>query len=405
MKFSIISILFISLSLVSCGWGEDKMGRKPKGAEISGPITLTQVDVNIDSDISKLILSFSGGRERNIKLVCRGADGCLRVCEHLGHPGCKKFSVDEVVSLWLDIMGDYDWEQAKKDLKLIATEPNVSNFLKNVDQDNRVVWTLFSLNKSASCPIAVQDMLYFQHNPYPSLYLSFASAIEAQSMAPAEEMAEEPAVAGEEMATEEGATTDSVDSMEVASVSGAVDESAPAEEVVESAVESAPAEEGATADSADSMEVASVSGAVDESAPAEEMAEEEVESAVETVATEEEAIDSMEATAQSGPPASGRDSKKIIDSAIVPFNLSVFAGFVKQCFGFNTRTFSEMAVQIENHEAFEMGHQVIIKACGRDKECVRLAYCAINSELVWDQLPVDLTARGCAYNSFAEMAP
>ncbi len=97
--------------------------------------------------------------------------------------------------------------------------------------------------------------------------------------------------------------------------------------------------------------------------------------------------------------------KKIMDGSVIPFNLQVFAGFIKQCFGHNTRTFSEVAAEIENQKAFEIGHQVITKACSGNSECVRLAYCSIDSELVWDQLPDAVIELGCEYDSFTEMLP
>ena len=99
------------------------------------------------------------------------------------------------------------------------------------------------------------------------------------------------------------------------------------------------------------------------------------------------------------------NGKKIMDGSVIPFNLQVFAGFIKLCFGHNTRTFSEVAAEIENKKAFEIGHQVIVKACSGNSECIRLAYCSIDSELVWDQLPDNIRELGCGYDNFTEMLP
>ena len=98
--------------------------------------------------------------------------------------------------------------------------------------------------------------------------------------------------------------------------------------------------------------------------------------------------------------------KKIIDGSILSFDLSVFRGFVKQCFGYQRpRSFSQVAVEIENRAAFEIGHQALFKACGGNNECVRLAYCAIDSDMVWSYVTEDIKALGCGYDEFVEMLP
>ena len=97
--------------------------------------------------------------------------------------------------------------------------------------------------------------------------------------------------------------------------------------------------------------------------------------------------------------------KKIMDGQVLYFNLPVFAGYIKKCFGFDSKTFSEMALEIENKKAFELGDKVISKACSENSECIRLSYCAINSELVWKNLKPSVTEAGCDYEGFSEMLP
>ena len=97
--------------------------------------------------------------------------------------------------------------------------------------------------------------------------------------------------------------------------------------------------------------------------------------------------------------------KKIMDGQVLYFNLPVFAGYIKKCFGFDSKTFSEMALEIENKKAFELGDKVISKACSENSECIRLSYCAIDSELVWKNLKPSVTEAGCDYEGFSEMLP
>ena len=291
MRFLILSVLFASLSLVSCGRRFDNIRKANLKTGREKPIQLVNNEVNVGI-VQKVSLNIiSGGHSRRkIQPICRGIDGCLRVCEYFDEPKCKQLSADEVVSFWLNKINSYEsWEQAKNDLDLIATSLDVATFLKNVDKDNRVVHSLFGLNTSANCPINNDDApeILFSYSPSASLYLKHPGGVKA----------------------ERGESDQKVVSKR----------------------------------------------------------------------------------------------KKIIDGSVSPFDLQVFAGFIKSCFGHKSRTFSEMAVEIENKNAFEIGHTVLSKSCSENNECIRLAYCVINADLVWDKLPKDVKALGCKYENFTEM--
>ena len=99
-------------------------------------------------------------------------------------------------------------------------------------------------------------------------------------------------------------------------------------------------------------------------------------------------------------------AKKIIDGSVAPFDFPVFFSFIKKCFGVSpVRTFTSMAVEIENRSAFEIAHQLLTEACNNNQECVRLAYCSINSELVWKHVDEEYKKLGCSYDSFMEALP
>jgi len=97
--------------------------------------------------------------------------------------------------------------------------------------------------------------------------------------------------------------------------------------------------------------------------------------------------------------------KKVVDGSLLSFSLPVFAGFIKKCFGYNNRTFSELALELENKDAFALGHQVITEACGENRECIRLAYCTIGSKIVLDNMEKNMQSAGCETDSFAEILP
>ena len=95
----------------------------------------------------------------------------------------------------------------------------------------------------------------------------------------------------------------------------------------------------------------------------------------------------------------------MVDGSRIFFDLDIFFGFIKQCFGYNGRGFSRLALEADNTEAFNLAHKALSSACDDDTHCIRLAYCALGStdkEVVWPHLPGDIQDRGCSYESFIE---
>ena len=313
----LLILLILCFSMISCG----DRGRIRKIKEFGkDELNVMSNEVNIGI-FQKISLSFNNNsRKRNIQPICRGIDGCLNVCEYFDNPKCKQLSVKQVLSFWLNQISMYEkWEQARNDLTLIATQPDVSDFLSTVDLDNHVMEALFNLSTAADCPINNHLDILFSYSPYVTLYLGAPQSIEVNR--------------------------DSTQQPKEAAPAGVP-------EAMDLAVESASTEAG-------------------------------------------EIQKQMLVSAK----------KKIMDGQILYFNLPIFVGYIKQCFGYDTKTFSQLALEIENKKAFEMGDEVISKACSENSECIRLAYCAIDSELVWKNLKPNITEAGCSYESFSEMLP
>lgn len=124
----------------------------------------------------------------------------------------------------------------------------------------------------------------------------------------------------------------------------------------------------------------------------------ETDEAVET----DETNNDTQAEAQNETSSSNSNIKKIIDGNLVPFDLQIFTSFIKQCFGYNSRTFIEIASTIENTEAIAIGHELISEACNMNDECIRLAYCEIDSQSVWQKVGPDMESLGCDFDNFSE---
>ena len=295
------------MSLVSCNRRFDRLRNQAQTVEqisseqkdeAEDEVQVVQNEFNVDIFSGDVALIVRRKKERRVEPICRGMDGCLHVCEYFQHSDCKQLVVKDVVKFWLNRIKTYSgWNQAQKDLNLIAVEPSVAEFLKNVDTDNQVVWNLFHLSSSARCNIRGGLPIFFSYSPSASLYVG-----------PKNIVAESTAV---------------------------VDDTA-----------------------------------VDD-----------------TVAVAETAV---------------QRNKKIIDGARVSFNLNVFSGWIKKCFGYNTRTFAQLALEIENQDAFEIGGKALLKACGGNAECVRLAYCSMEPQ-VWEQVGENIKTSTCTYDSFTEM--
>ena len=391
-----VLILFVfCLSVIGCG---------RRGERIHNIRDLDQDQLNIVNnkfDIDIIAVDLNTRSRRNIKPICKAIDGCLKVCEYFDKAKCKQLSIDKVLVFWMNQISMYSqWEQARNDLNLIATEPKVSDFLSNVDKNNQVMEALFNLSIAANCPINDQPNILFSYTPHVSLYLgapkeTSAPQVDADA---GEDLTDLKAAAVEADAAKEALVTAKTES-EAAQEAVAVAEA----EVVTAqgalrAAENAKA--GLTADASEG-EVTAADAKIAETKAAVDAAEAKVVAAKETLAAVEENM-KMDIPEKQMPVSS---CKKIMDGQVLYFNLPIFAGYIKKCFGFNSKTFSEMALEIENKKAFKMGDRVISKACSENSECIRLSYCAIDSELVWNHLKPSVKAGGCDYENFSEMLP
>ena len=454
MRFLIL--LLMSLSLISCGRGD----RIPRGVELNdGSTTL-----NVDAEINVLIYNRGGYGRRDIKPRCRGINGCLSVCEHFDNSKCKQLSADKVIQVWLEEIKSYDAEQAMKDLTLIVTEPKIADLLKNLDAENYVVQSLFALSQSADCPFSSVHKISYSYNPSVNLYLSHVFQEDHPLV-----MAKSEAEAGLESFTNLEAERTHLDSFTAEALAKAEEDANAAAEklgTAQAAAEAAAqAETGAgeafnntvqaeqeaaqaALDAADDAGKSAAQEALDAAVTAKSQAEEALNAAkaeneiakgnleratemntqaqkllgdTQAIASEgttnienlgqdklkwQEALDTATSNLEVAEKEVEGETKKIIDGSILSFDLPVFRGFVKQCFGYKRpRAFSEVAVEIQNKSAFEIGHQVLFKACGGNSECVRLAYCAIDSDMVWPYVKEDIKAPGCGYDEFVEMLP
>ncbi len=102
-------------------------------------------------------------------------------------------------------------------------------------------------------------------------------------------------------------------------------------------------------------------------------------------------------------PLLASNMKKIIDGNTAPFDIQIFTSFIKQCFGYNSKTFIEIAATIENTSALDLGHRLISQACNMNDECIRLAYCEIDSDPVWQKVGMEMQDLGCDFNDFSEV--
>ena len=299
MKLSIffISLLFLCLSCseetnhLASGKNENPHQNNSDDQTSWNRVNYNQnVSVNYYNPDNPLVYISKRNVHRVIQPICRGMNGCLQVCEYLQKPDCKKSSVGQVVDLWLaNIHQHTNWEQARDDLDLIAKSSDVAFFLKNVDENNQILKTLFRMQSSANCPLVNKQNIFFSYTPQASLYLG-------------------------------SQTTDT------------------------------------------------------------------------TTNNDEEEVSQP----------SSVNIKKIIDGNLVPFDIQMFTSFVKQCFGYNSKTFIEMAATIENISALELGHNLISEACNKSDDCIRLAYCEIDSDFVWQKVGPEMQDLGCDFNDFSE---
>ena len=388
----VLILLVVCLSVIGCG---------RKGERIHNIQDLQQDQLNIVNnkfDIDILALNLNTRRNRNIQPICRGIEGCLKVCEYFDKAKCKQLSVDKVLAFWMNQISMYSkWEHARNDLNLIATQPEVSDFLSNVDKNNQVMEALFNLRPAANCPMNDHNILY-SASPYVTLYLGAPEVMASTESSEGEEAAEE-AVAIQQAVLQKA--------VEEAEVGVEVAQEALAAEAVDAKLVAA--KEALAADAADAADAKLVAAKEALAADAADAKVAEAQAAVEVAGAEpvvEHADDGELAEADiPGKQIPVSTKKKIMDGQVLYFNLHVFVGYMKKCFGFDTKTFSEIALEIENKKAFEMGDKVISKACSENSECIRLAYCAIDSELVWENVKPSIKDAGCDYENFSEMLP
>ncbi len=406
MNFLTWSIVFLSLTMVSCN-RDFKNVRQKVGGEKTQELNIIHNELNVEIvKNQKVAISVARGRKnRRMQIICRGVEGCLHVCEYFKHKKCKQFSVDQVVSFWLGKIGSYtEWAQAEKDLNLIATEPEVSAFLKNVDRNNNVPRALFSLNTSAECPMGEQNIFY-SYSPEAALYVGPKLDIEPPAASTGAE-----AKVGEDVVScaEPNSSAEARAEVGNADSGGGSSAGVPADDDGQGNTQQMVAVQDGDGDGDGDGDIredvappappagpnsldnkpgngGSACAELDSSAGAQD---------TEKLARKESDQDSQIVL----------ENKKIVDGkALLQFNLPIFRGFIKKCFGHKTKSFSEMAVDIENYSAFEIGHDVLSLACAENSECIRLAYCAIDSELVWKRVAESLKAGGCEYENFVEM--
>ena len=367
-----IFLFFISFNFLSChppevlGPEEDFTGH----FALIGPEEVKVANVDIDVDMDVFVFNKRADKHM-VHLICRSMDGCLRVCKHLNKKHCKKQAVRKVVKLWREEIASYQkWDQALADLTLIATDPDVSAFLKNADKKNTVLEKLFQHSRYANCPQApdlTKELKLATSHTVPSASLLFLANLSAE-----EEVETNPCALNQadqtDMATN---TADQADENAEQATDSADQEQAPTDENTEQATDSADQEQAPTEDENTNI--------ADQQASAQDK-----EQAEQCVTPEP-------------------NLKKIVDGTQTPFNPILFHGFIKQCFGHETKTFSEMAAQIENKDAVKLAYKLISKACGNQSDCIRLAYCSISNEQVWDYLPEKLKKAGCEYSSFNEV--
>ncbi len=327
-----------------------------------------QTEVNVDNTF--ILIRKNVHRHKKIHLICRGQEGCLHICDHFNHDNfdhstCKQLSVSQVIDFWITKISEYkSWEQAHSDLTFIATNKDVANFIKAMDKDGRVMKSLFRIGTSAICPIS--GNLAVRHSPHASLYILHPTNMKQQ----------------------ETETTDSVNTEKTSDEnSNKVAEHTTKIEQTENTAETTQDNSQKNVKTADSKEPSVDPGDTQTS----------------TATVRSPSTDHPSKTTAHD---STMKSKKIIDGSVISFDFPIFFSFIKKCFGVDpVRTFTNLAVEIENRSAFEIAHQVLAEACNNNSACIRLAYCNIDSDLVWNQVDEKYKELGCKYDSFIETIP
>lgn len=451
MKYFLLLSIIIGLSTISCdgdhhdGYHDGdhhnrryncktKWCHKMKKLNANNQNQFTKNEVNVDI-INKMSLSINNLRVRNkrkIEPICRAMDGCLRVCEYFDQSTCKQLVVSQVVTFWLNQIRSYNkWEQVRNDLSLIATESIVSSFLKNVDVDNNIVNALFRLSHLGYCPFANAQELYFSQTPQAFLYLQSSN----EELTANEETTPSSADSTDNDNTPEGTVTTNETSMDMdkgstldstvvsdsseSSKDNMNKDSIPNNSSNEPSKDKMMSERDNTDDGMNNMDdnmnsmndtdkISTLNREVittHEASVAGEQAENANKENINASITQQDKRSSLEEFSVRQQIKNPEKMKKVVDGSLLSFSLPVFAGFIKKCFGYNNRTFSELALELENKDAFDLGHQVITEACGENRECIRLAYCTIGSKIVLDNMEKNMQSAGCETDSFAEILP
>ncbi len=278
---------------------------------------------------------------------CGAINLCSRICGTIAPNNvCEVLPVDQIISFWTKQINKYSqWEDPFRDLQLIARNPDVAEMLYYEDSGVSVIGSLLEAMggfTSNNCP--------FQDNPYIKFKL-LPAPISGPSLRvmplPMEEV-------------------DQVSSPTVAVVSSPT-----------VAVASSP-----------TMAVASSPTVAVASSPTVAVA-----SSPTVAVASSSVIDETQV-------------KTIVEDRLEPFYMNVFLGFVKKCFADHTKTLSEMALNIENRWVFLMLHKALNLACHSNEECVRLAYCEVDSDQVWTFVKKKVQKSGqCGYDDFVGIPP
>ena len=426
-------VAIIGSSLISCAPRPPKIG---KGNVIKNQINLQVNQKNNNFEI-KPEFEFNGpSYGRKITVKCRGVDACLRVCAHLNSVDCKSYPVDKVVSLWKQNIESYtEWEPFKKDLEVIATDVDVSSFLKNTDKDNAVLVSLLKAENSFSqvnCPFATMKNINFGYSNYSNSKKHYTALHISPIVQEGDDVAMQQKTALENLEKAQNSQAKAEQNFskvqnekaqiesrirslksELPNLKLVVAQKAEAVSVAQSALSSA---ESALSTAEANLKALPAGQTNPELKAQRDQAikiKDEKVALLNTAKAEQteaqSAVISHENNINQGEKLSAdvaileEKSKTIVNSQVAPFEVNIFAGFIKQCFGHNQRTFSQMAAEIENQSAVDIGHTALFKGCGGNSECIRLAYCAVGSDRLWSYVSEDIKAPGCEYDSFVHI--
>ena len=99
--------------------------------------------------------------------------------------------------------------------------------------------------------------------------------------------------------------------------------------------------------------------------------------------------------------------KRIIDSAIHPFQLPLFKGLLNRCLNQKTQNVFEWAFTHSNWRGFSSALKLLHSSCGFNTECTQLAYCTLNSDLLTalkDSSLFNSSTEQCEFDSFKSLS-